>query len=387
MKKKILTICLLLSVFTVAVYAETEQNEINQVLSLFKSYEVHNGGRPYESEIKGVKQKFIEYAVHDYNGKSWGLRLYIQYFKFNSFQYSLSLYEQLSFGDNFNQNPIEITVYSPKNTPFYPIQDFKNTIIGDSRIAVNTTKSSPQIAQTPKQNQPQKSFTSTQTSRTSSQTTSLRANPSSDFLYEFRDNNTNALRIIKYVGTSSTIVIPESIEGIPVTAITKLDLNKQVRYNIYVPRSVNFIGGWVFNGIKGNISIDIENTTFFEACFSDSDLLSGTLTVSKITLRDPYHQYWVFDNTKISKLIVKEGVTEIPNGCFKDCKNLTSISLPNTIQEIDSYAFMGCTALTEVNIPVGKKIYIGPGCFEGCTSLSMATRKKLIECGYEGTFN
>lgn len=78
----------------------------------------------------------------------------------------------------------------------------------------------------PQQNK--KSFSNTQPVKTTTQTTNLRANPSSDFLYEFRDDNTNALKIIKYKGTSSTIVIPESIEGISVTAITELDLNERL---------------------------------------------------------------------------------------------------------------------------------------------------------------
>lgn len=247
-----------------------------------------------------------------------------------------------------------------------------------------STKQSSQIAQTSQQNK--KSFSNTQPVKTTTQTTNLRANPSSDFLYEFRDDNTNALKIIKYKGTSSTIVIPESIEGIPVTAITKLDLNEKVRYNIYIPKSVNFIGGWIFSHIKGNLSIDIENTTCFEACFSDSDLLPEKLIVSKVTLKDPYHQYWLFSESNITELIIKEGVTELPKWCFKDCKKLRSVTLPNSISDLHG-AFFGCSSLTEINIPAGKKINFGSRCFEGCTSLSMATRKKLVDAGYDGVFN
>ena len=236
----------------------------------------------------------------------------------------------------------------------------------------------------PQQNK--KSFSNTQPAKTTTQTTNLRANPSSDFLYEFRDDNTNALKIIKYKGTSSTIVIPESIEGIPVTAITKLDLNEKVRYNIYIPKSVNFIGGYIFYSIKGNISIDIENTTCFEACFSNSDLLPEKLIVSKVTLKDPYHQNWLFSESNITELIIKEGVTELPRWCFVNCKKLRSVTLPNSISDLHG-AFLGCSSLTEINIPAGKKINFGSRCFEGCTSLSMATRKKLVDAGYDGVFN
>ena len=69
-----------------------------------------------------------------------------------------------------------------------------------------------------------------------------------------------------------------------------------------------------------------------------------------------------------------------------DCKKLRSVTLPNSIADLHE-AFLGCSSLTEINIPAGKKIYFGSRCFQGCTSLSMATRKKLVDAGYNGVFN
>ena len=366
-------------------YPNSEQDEINQILAIFKSYEYI---RTTGSWTEPPRQ--IWYNVYDFKGNKFELRFgarsdwksWITIFPVNGDS-------EIKWPDVYNND-----------YRHYPVQEFLNAIRSDSRITVNgsnnsqkyvqgqnnqtSTKQSSQIVQTSQQNK--KSFSNTQTVKTTTQTTNLRANPSSDFLYEFRDDNTNALKIIKYKGTSSTIVIPESIEGIPVTAITELDLNEKVRYNVYIPKSVNFIGGWIFSSIKGNISIDIENTTCFEGCFSNSDLLPEKLIVSKVTLKDPYHQQWLFSGNNITELIIKEGVTELPKWCFMDCKKLRSVTLPNSITDLNE-AFLGCSSLTEINIPAGKKIHFGFRCFKGCTSLSMATRKKLVDAGYDGVFN
>lgn len=45
---------------------------------------------------------------------------------------------------------------------------------------------------------------------------------------------------------------------------------------------------------------------------------------------------------------VKVGM--LPAGAFKDCSNLVTVNLPNTLEDIGSEAFAGCTSLTAVNI-------------------------------------
>ena len=44
-------------------------------------------------------------------------------------------------------------------------------------------------------------------------------------------------------------------------------------------------------------------------------------------------------------------VIEVEASAFKDCTELTSIQLPNTIKSIGSYAFYNCSSLTTANIP------------------------------------
>ena len=143
MKKFLVSICLLFSVFTVAVYAETEQDGINKVLSMFRTYE-YKGYR----ERKGVKAKdelwkSYTYLVYDYNDKPWEFYLHIHNFNKKSFQYILEL-EVYAIHDNIPD--WDIVVYSPQNSPYYQSQEFINKINANPRIALNTTKSSPQLS-------------------------------------------------------------------------------------------------------------------------------------------------------------------------------------------------------------------------------------------------
>ena len=53
---------------------------------------------------------------------------------------------------------------------------------------------------------------------------------------------------------------------------------------------------------------------------------------------------------------------------FYDCKNLTSLVLPDVLQRIDKEAFYGCTGLTSISLPAGLQYMYGA--FVGCTGLT-----------------
>jgi hypothetical protein len=99
---------------------------------------------------------------------------------------------------------------------------------------------------------------------------------------------------------------------------------------------------------------------------------------------------------------------------FIRCKNLTTVILPDTLEEIGSGTFEYCFSLHTVNIPAGiKKIGMeafyqcgelynlsipdsitaieweapyGWSHFEGCGKLKLATRERLKNLGYKGEF-
>lgn len=72
---------------------------------------------------------------------------------------------------------------------------------------------------------------------------------------------------------------------------------------------------------------------------------------------------------QIPEAIDGKPVVEIDTAAFKECTDITSVSLPDSITAIGSYAFVGCTSLESINIPSGVTL-IGMCAFSGCTSLT-----------------
>jgi hypothetical protein len=55
--------------------------------------------------------------------------------------------------------------------------------------------------------------------------------------------------------------------------------------------------------------------------------------------------------TELTSVTLPEGITSIGEGAFYDCSVLTEITLPESVTEIGAYAFFGCSTLTEFRIP------------------------------------
>ena len=92
------------------------------------------------------------------------------------------------------------------------------------------------------------------------------------------------------------------------------------------------------------------------------------------------------DCTEISSIKLPQTLTKIGKTAFAGCTGLTSISLPANLTEIDWYAFSDCTGLTSISMPANLT-KIGLSAFRGCaglTSISLPTN--LTEIG-RGAFS
>lgn len=96
----------------------------------------------------------------------------------------------------------------------------------------------------------------------------------------------------------------------------------------------------------------------------------GTLTISGNGLM--YN--WPWDDTKVKKLVVNEGLDYISFRHFKMAPILESISLPSTMKTLRSECFMQCPELKEVNLPKNLNM-IESNAFQGCDKLKSVTVK------------
>ena len=104
-----------------------------------------------------------------------------------------------------------------------------------------------------------------------------------------------------------------------------------------------------------NIVLPPTITSIEDSAFEMTSL--KTITVPSIILGKH-----IFNKcSKLTSVIISNGISEIPEGTFNECSNLKSVSIPDTTIEIRNGAFCMCTSL-EVNIP-NNVAKIGNGAF------------------------
>ena len=78
-------------------------------------------------------------------------------------------------------------------------------------------------------------------------------------------------------------------------------------------------------------------------------------------------------------------VRRIADDAFKDCSDLTSVKIPNSVFNIGGKSFQGCSGLTSVTIP-NSVTGIGPSAFMGCSGLTSITIPNSMTGISERTF-
>lgn len=81
---------------------------------------------------------------------------------------------------------------------------------------------------------------------------------------------------------------------------------------------------------------------------------------------------WDAQKSKITSVVIGNGVTSIGNNAFEDCSALKMLDIPQTVNRIGNTAFQGCSNLETINIPSGVKL-IEKDTFHGCEKLNDVT--------------
>ena len=110
----------------------------------------------------------------------------------------------------------------------------------------------------------------------------------------------------------------------------------------------------------------------------------GTLTISgsgKIYDNvDPYSYEWLSNRSKITKLVIEDGIENVPKQMFNYSSSIETIELGSSIKEIDDQAFYNCLNLKTVFIPDGV-ITIGDKAFlasSNITFISLPSSLKTV---------
>ena len=103
----------------------------------------------------------------------------------------------------------------------------------------------------------------------------------------------------------------------------------------------------------------------------DGGSFFGCKGLKSVTIPDSVKSigYQAFDGCiSLTNIMIGKGVTEIGGFAFGTCKSLTSIIIPDSVTSIDSSAFYKCTSLIDITIPNSVEA-IGPLVFYDCVKL------------------
>ena len=198
----------------------------------------------------------------------------------------------------------------------------------------------------------------------------------SSFKYKVIDGE---VKITKYNGNSSNVVIPSVIDGYPVTSMDGYVFSSTFYENskltsVTIPASITHFSGSAFSNCLGlKTAGPIGSGSNIEYGWTESiPDQAFECCGSLINVTIPYGIKSIgvlaFHGTSIRNISIPESVTNIGKRAFENCRELTDITIPDSVTSIGTATFWDCTSL--VNIEISNVSDIGENAFENCTSLS-----------------
>lgn len=215
--------------------------------------------------------------------------------------------------------------------------------------------------------------------------------------------NDSCITVTRFTGKDTTLSVPDTIDGIPVTTIgarafiqntnlTSVTLTFTVTSigeaafagctkltNVVIPASVTNIGLLCFYGCSRLSEISIPRHVrniggqAFGVCQRLVSIMvdesNSTYSSSEGVLFDKSRRILIqYPSGKRGHYSVPGNIKTIERAAFNACANLTSVTIPNIVTNISDDAFRGCYSLTNVTLPNGN-LTIGNRAFKWCLSL------------------
>ena len=143
-------------------------------------------------------------------------------------------------------------------------------------------------------------------------------------------------------------------------------LSRSVITSVVIEEGVTSIGNRAFEGCSNLISVSIPNSVIKVGEYAFNNC-SSLPVVDNVRYADTYLVEAV-DKT-LSSYAIKAGTKWIGDWAFHDCKNLTTVTIPDNVISIGKEAFSWCENLTSVTIS-NSVTSIGEKAFHFCRDLS-----------------
>lgn len=257
------------------------------------------------------------------------------------------------------------------------------------------------------------------------------------YTYFNEENNRTEAVIQGYRGSDSDVVIPNSIDGFVVTAISMYAFSgRSDLASITIPSTIQSIGDDAFlecDGLKKVYVSSIEDWCKIDFPYSDTnplsrgaDLYVDNKLVTDVTIPDGVKsigKYAFYGYSSLKSISFPSSIRSIGESAFFDCSNLdkvyatniedwckikfgdmlsnpifyarkiyidgelaTDITIPKGITKICDYAFENCETITNVVIP-NSVISIGNSAFSGCYDLKNISIPNSVVNIDEGAFS
>ncbi len=171
--------------------------------------------------------------------------------------------------------------------------------------------------------------------------------------YAFSDNNL------------TKIVIPNSVKKIGEGAF-KWNTNLS---DITFGKGIKRVGGSAFSNTAWYISQPTGVLYIGDVFYTYKGVISGGITVKEGTVSITQSSF--YNQQDMTSISLPNSLEHIGNAAFYSCSGITNVTLPNGLLEMDSYAFSN-TSLKEVIVPTTLKI-LEWDVFGNCESLKSVT--------------